>query len=132
MKLATKVLPAEKWIEQVLEVMTHLEGMTEFPIGERFRSTLRRACEEAIVSAEDRIEFDYEHRNSGERWSATDIKLLDDTLKKRQPCVSWKDEKILLEELTSKLGRPGKIIKKKAIELGHGRKVDYWINSKDA
>ena len=117
--------PTEKWIANLQAVM---ETLDDLEVTERQRTTIRQACAQAIVSAEDGLQFDYEHRNSSNKWGQNDIGLLESTLKDAQPCLSWADEKTILESLVQRLGRPEKIIKKKAIELGHGRKVDYWAN----
>ena len=97
-------------------------------VDERTRRTLRRACSEALVEAEDRLTEEYEHRNSSAKWNAEDIAVMNDVLSCAAPCKSWAEESIILTQLGQRLGRPQKMIKKKAIELGHGNKVDYWVN----
>jgi hypothetical protein len=117
--------PTEKWIADLQDAMVVLDGLD---IDERKRTTLRRACAEALVEAEERQEFDYEHRNSGNLWRLHDIELLEGTLRNAALCRSFSEEQLILGTLVQRLGRPTKTVKKKAIELGHGRKVDYWAN----
>ena len=115
----------ELWIQDLQAAISLIDAMD---VDERQRRTLRRACAEAIVEAEDRLEFDYEHRNSGHKWTKQDLELLENELQEAKPCKSWAEEEITLGMLVQKLGRNKKSVKRKAIELGHGRKVDYWIH----
>lgn len=120
--------PTEKWIGEIQAVLSTLDDLD---VTERHRKTLRRACEEALVEAEDRIHSEYEHRASGEKWTKDDLALLETTLTEAELCHSWAEEEMILTRLVQQLGRPKKIIKKKAIELGHGKKVDFWINERE-
>ena len=123
----TKAKATEQWIADLRDALLLTDAID---ITERQRKTLRRACAEALVEAEDRIQFDYEHRNSGSKWTETDLQLLEETLKEAPICSSWGGEHIILETMVQRLGRTEKTIKKKAIELGYGRKVDYLMNNK--
>jgi len=119
------VNPTEKWIAELQQVLKKLDSLD---VTERDRKTLRRACSEAMVEAEDRLQSEYEHRNSSKKWAESDIQILEASLREAGPCKSWEAEQILLRSLAQRLGRPEKFVKTKAIELGHGAKVDYWIN----
>lgn len=123
--LESKQMKTEDWIKHLLLALESLDGL---PVNERIRITLRRACSEAIVEAEDNMLRLYESRNSGNKWSTPHLDLLKECLSNAKKCDSWEQERVVLKELVYKLGRPEKIIKAKAIELGYANKVDYWLN----
>ena len=118
----------EKWIGELNDV---LQQVTDLDVTERQRTTIRRALATALVHAEDELVSEYEHRNSGTPWGKEDLQILEAGLKNEPDLMSWKEEQILLDMLAQRLGRPEKAIKKKAIELGWGKKVDYWVNRSD-
>lgn len=123
--MAAPTKGGERWIANLQSVLSKLD---DFAFNDRDRITIARACAEALVEAEDNIEFEYEHRNSASKWSEADLKILRETLEEKGPCLSWDEEQIRLLELVKKIGRPKKIVKSKAIEMGLGHKVDYWVN----
>lgn len=123
--MATLTGGHEKWIENLQSVLSDLDSMA---ISERQRATIRRACSESLVDAEDRIEFDYEHRNSSSKWSSEEVRIVQATLEPLGPCLGWKEEQNILFQVARKVGRPAKVVKKKCIELGYASKVDYWMN----
>lgn len=62
------------------------------------------------------------------KWGLEDIATLERELASKIPPTNYAQERIVLEELSVRLGRPEKFVKRKAIELGLGRKVDCWVN----
>lgn len=121
--------PTDKYIASLLDVMKLLDSLV---ISERNRATLRRACSESIVRAEDDLLDEYGRRNSWKAWSKEDISLLRDSCSSEADCSSFAQENILLLKLQQRLGRTKKAIKTKAIEFGLGSKVDYWMNHQNA
>jgi hypothetical protein len=115
----------EKWIAQIRDLMLALDGLE---ISERHRRTLRRVCASALVEAEDRHQFDDEHRNSGKPFTKEEMVDFVNTLNEASPAMTYGEEQIVLIMLAQRFGRDAKVVKKKAIELGHGNKVDYWLN----
>jgi hypothetical protein len=123
-----KLPPSERYIAGLVEVMPLLDGLD---ISEKHRAILIRACAEAIVDAEDRNAFIFSHRNSGKKWDAQDITTLESVLADAPICKTYGEERVVLKMLSERLGKADKIVKTKAIELGFGQKVDYWMNRED-
>lgn len=124
-----KPSPTEKWIKDLQAVLYSLEGMQ---IDERTRATIRRALAAEIVRAEDALIAEYSNRNLSEKWKQSDIDILEAALNGAPAVKTWGEELLILGMLVERLGRGEKVVKKKAIELGHGSKVDYWSNRENS
>lgn len=120
MKNATDI-----WLTQLLAARAVIDGL---PVDETLRATLHRSVAESTVAAEDRAMEQHSHRNAGEKWSEEDRSLMVATLAEIKSPLSWAEEQIIIQLLSERLGRPPRVVKRKAIEWGFGAKVDYWSN----
>ncbi len=116
-------------IRSLVDLLARLDSLE---LTERDRTTIRRACSAALVQSEDDLVSQYGTRNAGKPFSKADLEDFKRELEAVPPPTNWGEERAVLEMLSQRLGRSEKSIKKKAIELGYGVRVDYWINQDPA
>lgn len=114
----------QAWIEHLNAARTEIDGLA---VDERVRATLRRACAECLVRAEEDALDQYARRNSGMKWSRSDeaelCRILDEYNTKPK---TWHEGDSRLTQLSLVLGRGRKQVKAKATELGRGHLVDWY------
>jgi hypothetical protein len=113
-----------EWIDRIRTAQKNLECLD---MDEADRKTIFRClCAEYAEAVERRDHIEWTQRDS-KRFSQEDIQIIQVFCKDKCP-KTWQEEKLLITELAMKLYRSEKTVKKKAIELGFGKALDYWVN----
>lgn len=114
-----------QWIDAILGAIGRVESM-DFE-NEADRKTIYRCLRAELSEAIERRDA-YEYtRNDGKRWTEGDVETLRKFLTGKRP-TTWEEERAIVEEASAILSRSLKPVKKKAVEIGLGKAVDYWIN----
>jgi hypothetical protein len=90
------------------------------------RHVIIRALESDREHSLDALADQERMERDGTRWAEADIEILMDTLEGRV-ANSWAEEKYHLAMAAERLHRSAAKVKRKAIELGLGQAVDYWL-----
>lgn len=114
----------EKYLSELKAANNWIEGAD---IDERTRRTIKRACKAEIERVADEIEEQTMLERQGMPWAKSDIAMLEDHLRGRI-ADDWTTERETVDTISLRLRRSRKSVKKKAIELGYTRAVDYWYN----
>lgn len=114
----------EKWIEQLRAALDYLNSDD---ISEAHRNPLKRATEAAILESTEEFEKHQNTANDGKRWSDAEIEVLRNVLENAGNPKSYNEEFHNLEVASLRLKRSPKIVKRKAVEIGLGKAVDYWL-----
>ena len=116
-----------QWIGEIRDAMQAVDGLN---MTEAHRQTIFRCLESALVDASARHDKYEETERDGKRWTDDEIKILREVLTGRV-AKTWDAERLNVMEASLRLRRNERTTKKKAIELGLGRAVDYWSNRED-
>lgn len=113
-----------KWIDEIRSAM---DGLDAVEMDEGHRKTVFRCLRSELVEAIERRDEQEQTERDGKRWTEEELQVLRDTLTGRV-AKKWEEERMNVTEVALKLRRNEKVAKKKAIELGLGAAVDYWVN----
>lgn len=114
----------EKWIDQLRAALDYLNSDD---IAEEHRKTLKRATETVLLDATEELEKHQSTANDGKPWKDAEIEVLRGVLEKAGMAKSWQEERDNVDTAAARLKRSAKAVKRKAVELGLGANVDYWL-----
>ena len=114
-----------KWMAAIRAAMAEVDGLT---CDETVRSTISRCLMAELVAATERLDGYVSTENDGAKWEKSDLDDLRAVLTGRV-AMSWSEERMNVTEAALRVRRSEKIVRKKAIELGLARAVDYWMNT---
>jgi hypothetical protein len=114
----------EKWIDQLRATLDYLNSGD---IAEEHRKTLMRATEAALLDATEELERHQSTENDGKQWKDAEIEALRGCLMEGGMAKNYQTADDNLATASARLKRSEKAVKRKAIELGLGAHVNYWL-----
>lgn len=114
----------EKWIDQLRAALDYLNSDS---IADEHRKALKRATETALLDATEELEKHQSTANDGKPWKDAEIEVLRGVLEKAGIAKNWQEERDNVDTAAARLKRSAKAVKRKAVELGLGANVDYWL-----
>ena len=116
-----------KWVENIRETLDSLD-MWDIPEGHR--KTVHRCLMSEYIEALDRWDEKEGTERSGKKWTEEEMDALKDVLDGKV-ASNWAEERVNVAMASAKVHRRDKTVKKKAIEMGLARAVDWWFNNRE-
>lgn len=121
-------LAAQRRIEELVSAKEKLEGSAPRDVlNARELLAVETAINNELARIEENILQDYSRRNMGKPWEGELLARFTKELESLPDARSWELMEGNLRTLIQRFGRTKKLLIAKALELGYGRKVDYWI-----
>ncbi len=114
----------EEWIANLRLALDYLNADG---VEERHRRTLKRAVEAALLLAIEEQVKHLSNLNEGKKWRGDELTALETELGKRGYAASYQEQQDVLDTMAARLQRAPASIKRKAVELGLGDRVDHWL-----